>query len=151
MSSSEKCLLRSIHSWTWLERNSAVSLWVFSHGRAHTMCRCWWIHPFPYAKWGQGIWAGMGAKLEKCSKQPTLMERSTEPLTSLFPLRFKHLTVPECPARVKTTSESSLLMSHTLIVLSYEPLAILVSSNWTQEIPVKKSHLIIIERAVSQN
>ena len=39
-------------------------------------------------------------------------------------------------------------MSHTLIVLSYEPLAILVSSNWTQEIPVKK---LIIEGAVSQN
>lgn len=81
----------------------------------------------------------------------TLIERSTDPLTSLFPLRFKHLTVPECPASVKTTSESSLFMSHTLIVLSYEPLAILVSSNWTQEIPVKKIHLIIIEKAVSQD
>ena len=70
-----------------------------------------------------------GTKLEKCSMELTLIERSTEPLTSLFPLRFKHLTVPECPASVRTTSESSLLMSHTLIVLSYEPLAILVSSN----------------------
>ena len=151
MSSLEKCLLGSIHSWTWLEKKLYSLPGGFFHGRAHTMCRCWWIHPFPYAKWGQGTWAGMGAKLEKCSMQLTLMERSTEPLTSLFPLRFKHLTVPECPASVKTTSESSLFMSHTLIVLSYEPLAILVSSNWTQEIPVKKIHLIIIERDVSQN
>lgn len=68
----------------------------------------------------------------------TLMDLSTEPLTSRLPFRFRHRTVPEWPARVSTTSQSPLWISHTRIVLSYEPLAILVSSNWTHEMPVKR-------------
>ena len=49
--------------------------------------------------------------------------------------RWRHLTSPECPARVMTDQGEFVFTFHTLMVLSWLPLTILPPSNWTQLMP----------------
>ena len=99
------------------------------------------------------------AILDHCSwteRSHTLMVESVEPLTNRFPSKWRQRTVPEWPTKVITDHGLFVRMFQTagkmfiirriiihrtfanykpLIVLSWDPLTILVSSNWMHEMP----------------